>query len=372
MTPTPGQAPDVEVVYAVAAAIISSASVPANLAAQIPDRDQKFVVHPHNARVEAHDKLLVGYPRSIYSDRPALQTVYPQVAAFAELASADTVENATKAIAEAMALEMSRKHANPGILFGFVLRRSDGSQPHGIIKADLDEEERFHMIVGDDGQWGWDAVSELLPPPKAHFAKFAIAPQPGGVGPTGIRDVVDNEAAAAYFLAALSLAVPKTSGTQARVATVALKAGYTCSTLPSMTGGRWPLVVGPTRLIPATRTAGHDGATVHLYRETAPATGAPGGPAVTLCGRHALSLGVEADLDVLGVDRDRLCGSCWRIAEGWLEPPRGADGEEQVVAWLVETVLKGGSAMINDAPSAGSVCCANASQVGSRCPSAGR
>lgn len=227
MTPAPGHAPDVEVVYAVAAAIISSASLPANLAAQMPNRDQKFVVHPHIARVDAHDKLLVGYLRSIYSDRPALQTVYPQVAAFAELASADTVENATGAIAEAMALEMSRKHANPGILFGFVLRRSDGSEPHGIIKADLDEEERFHMIVGDDGHWGWDAVSELLPPPKAHFAKFAIAPQPGGVGPTGIRDVVDNEAAAAYFLAALSLAVPKTSGTQARVATVALKAGYT-------------------------------------------------------------------------------------------------------------------------------------------------
>ena len=121
---------------------------------------------------------------------------------------------------------MSEKNANPGVLFGFILRRSDGSQPHGVIKADLDEEERFHMVVTTDGQWTWDAVSELLPPPRTQFAKFAIAPQPGGVGATGIRDIVDNEAAAAYFLTALKLSVPKTTGTQARVATLALKAGY--------------------------------------------------------------------------------------------------------------------------------------------------
>ena len=42
---------------------------------------------------------------------------------------------------------------------------------------------------------------------------------------------------------------------------------------------------------------------------------------MTLCGRHALSLAIDVDLDVLGVDRDLLCGSCWRIAEGRLEPP---------------------------------------------------
>lgn len=220
------EAPDVEVVYAVAAAIISSARLSPKLAAMLPNRNQKFVVHPHIARVDAHDKLLGGYLHSIYTDRPALHTVYPQVAAFADLASYATVHKATGIIAEAMALEMSRKAANPGILFGFVLRRSDGSQPHGVIKADLDEEERFHMSVDEDGRWGWDAVSELLPPPRAKYAKFAIAPQPGGVGAAGIRDIVDNEAAAAYFLAALSVVVPKTSGTQARVASVALKAGY--------------------------------------------------------------------------------------------------------------------------------------------------
>ena len=34
--------------------------------------------------------------------------------------------------------------------------------------------------------------------------------------------------------------------------------------------------------------------------------------------------------------------------EEWLEPPTAADGEDEVVAWLVETVLRGGSAMIED------------------------
>jgi hypothetical protein len=50
---------------------------------------------------------------------------------------------------------------------------------------------------------------------------------------------------------------------------------------------------------------------------------APVIPAVTLCVRRALSLGVVVDLDVLGVDRDRLCGRCWWIAKGRLEPPLG-------------------------------------------------
>ena len=69
-----------------------------------------------------------------------------------------------------------------------------------------------------------------------------------------------------------------------------------------------------------------------------------------LCGRHALSLGVDVDLDVLGVDRDRLCGSCWRIAEGCLELPGPAEGEDLVLVWLVETVVKDDSAMIDDVP----------------------
>jgi hypothetical protein len=69
------------------------------------------------------------------------------------------------------------------------------------------------------------------------------------------------------------------------------------------------LIVGPARLLPASRTASDDGGTVHLYRETIPTAAAPGVPVLTLCGRHAQSLGIGVDLAVLGVDRDRLCGS---------------------------------------------------------------
>jgi len=87
-----------------------------------------------------------------------------------------------------------------------------------------------------------------------------------------------------------------------------------------MNDGYWPLVVGPAWLIPAGQTARDDGGTVHLGH-AAPGTAVQGAPVATLCGREALSLGIEVDLDVLGSDRDRLCGSCWRIVEGWLEPP---------------------------------------------------
>jgi hypothetical protein len=116
-----------------------------------------------------------------------------------------------------------------------------------------------------------------------------------------------------------------------------------------MTEGRWPLVVGPAWLIPVGRTADDDGGRLHLARE-GPGTEVAGVAVVTLCGRHAASLGVGVDLDVLGADRGRLCRSCWRVVEGWLQPPTAADGEDEVLAWLVETVLRGGSAMIDDIP----------------------
>jgi hypothetical protein len=218
---------DVGVVKAVAAAILTFGSLPANIAAQVLTTDQKFVVHPHVADVATNDRLLLSYLRSIYTSPPALQTAYPAAQAFAQLNSSDSLKSATRSLADALAVEMSRRNANAGILFGFILRRSDGSEPHGVIKADLDDEERFHMEVAADGSWTWDSVSDLLPHPRTEFAKFAIAPQPGGVGLAGIRDVVEKDAAVAYFLAALKLSVPKTSGTQTRVAAAALKAGYT-------------------------------------------------------------------------------------------------------------------------------------------------
>jgi hypothetical protein len=38
------------------------------------------------------------------------------------------------------------------------------------------------------------------------------------------------------------------------------------------------------------------------------------------------------------------------VVEGWLELPTAADGEDEVLVWLVETVLRGGSDMIDDVP----------------------
>ena len=96
--------PDVEVVQAVAAAVVSSSGLPANVAAQIPDASQKFVVHPHLASVDKNDKLLSGYLRNIYTDRPALQTAYPGLTAFKYLTATRTLQKATKTIAEALAV----------------------------------------------------------------------------------------------------------------------------------------------------------------------------------------------------------------------------------------------------------------------------
>ena len=74
-------------------------------------------------------------------------------------------------------------------------------------------------------------------------------------------------------------------------------------------------MVRPARLIPAGRTVDVDGGRLHLAREGA-GTDVAGMGVVTFCGRHATSLGVRVDLDVLGVDCDRLCRSCWRVGGG--------------------------------------------------------
>jgi hypothetical protein len=56
------------------------------------------------------------------------------------------------------------------------------------------------------------------------------------------------------------------------------------------------------------------------------------------------------DLDLLGEHRRLVCGSCWRVAEGWLSAPPPAAGEDDVVRWVVETVLEFGEAMLQEAP----------------------
>lgn len=222
----PTSTPDVKVVKAFAAAIVTFASLPDELAARVGTGDQKFVVHPHVATVPTNDKLLLGYLSQIYGSAPPLATDYPGGDLFKQLADTGTIRSATKDLAASLAVEMSKKRANAGILFGFLLERSDGSKAHGLIKADLDHEQRFHMTTSDDGAWSYSEVSELLPHPRTEFAKYVIAPQPNGVGKAGIRDTTTEEGAA-YFLAAVDLSVPKTRGTRAAVAREALKAGYT-------------------------------------------------------------------------------------------------------------------------------------------------
>lgn len=110
---------------------------------------------------------------------------------------------------------------------------------------------------------------------------------------------------------------PSTRGVDPASSKVDVRGGLRCLL---MTEGRWPLVLGPARLIPAGRTAGDHRGAVHLGREV-PGTGVRGVPMATSCGREAISLGVDVDLEVLGADRDRLCGSCWRVVEGWLVRP---------------------------------------------------
>lgn len=210
-----------------AAAIVTTANLTEEQRATVADPSRKFSVHPHIATITAGEALLRGYLEVIYTgERVSLGAEYPTAGRFSQLASLTTVAEATRLLAEAMAEPMSARNANPGILFGFLLELADGSEAHGVIKADLDDEQRFHFRAGADNSWSIDEVRDILPPPRAKFAKFAIAPQPLGAGPVGVHDKTDLSSAADYFLTALGLSVPRTKGTQAAVAREALAAGY--------------------------------------------------------------------------------------------------------------------------------------------------
>ncbi|MCA1705665.1 MAG: hypothetical protein LC808_21365, partial [Actinobacteria bacterium] len=170
--------------------------------------------------------LLLGYLRSIYTTRRPLETTYPAASAFPNLKVPKSVEQGTRTLADTLADTMGKKNANPGILFGFLIS-VDGEEAHGLIKADLDDEQRFHFESSASNTWTLSAVRDILPPPKTAYAKFVIAPQPTGTGTAGVRDMTDTTAAADYFLEAVELVVPRTSGTQAVIAQAALDAGYT-------------------------------------------------------------------------------------------------------------------------------------------------
>ncbi|MCA1695880.1 MAG: hypothetical protein LC749_14745 [Actinobacteria bacterium] len=228
-------APKIVIKKAAAAAIVTSANLPAALTDKV-DTSTKFVVHPHVAIVSTNDALLHGYLRSIYSTRKPLETAYPAAAAFAKLKVANSVEQCTRTLAQALVETMGKKNANPGILFGFMIG-VDGQEAHGVIKADLDDEQRFHFESSASNTWTLSAVRDILPPPKTEYAKFVIAPQPTGTGAAGVRDMTDTSAAADYFLEAVELVVPRTSGTQAAIAQAALEAGYTHEQVRSVFDG---------------------------------------------------------------------------------------------------------------------------------------
>ncbi len=207
-----------------AAAIVTSGNLSERLLAKV-DAREKFVVHPHVASVSGQDTLLNGYLRTIYGRGKSLGAAYP-AGGFTQLATGSTVEDATRELAIALAMQMSKRRANPGILFGFLLDLGSGDNAHGVIKADLDDEQRFHFELTGGDTWSIDEVRELLPPPRAEYAKFAISPQPGGDAEIGVHDVTDAASAADYFLGALGLTVARTRGTQALIAQAALTAGY--------------------------------------------------------------------------------------------------------------------------------------------------
>lgn len=194
-------APPFKIKSAAAAAIVTTANLPESLRALI-EADQKFVVHPHVAKVSGSDTLLIGYLRMIYAGRRSLGAAYPS-GPYARLAAAGSLRAATTELAGALAEQMSRRNANPGILFGFLLGLETGDEAHGVIKADLDDEQRFHFQSTGGDTWSIDAVRELLPPPRAEYAKFAIAPQPLGDAAIGVHDVTNSASAADYFLGAL-------------------------------------------------------------------------------------------------------------------------------------------------------------------------
>jgi hypothetical protein len=154
--------PKISIRKAAAAAIVTAANLPAPLCDQI-DTSKKFVVHPYTAPVERDNPLLMGYLRSIYQGQQPVPTPYPAAAAFSQLTTAADVARATPSLAASLAESMSRKNANPGILFGFLLDLDDGTHAHGVIKADLDDEQRFHFVTEEDGAWTLSAVQDILP-----------------------------------------------------------------------------------------------------------------------------------------------------------------------------------------------------------------
>lgn len=187
----------------------------------------KFVVHPHVEEVSKDDAVLFGYLERIHGGKTSLATDYPGVDAFANLTDHERMRDATVQLAENLAEQMARRNANRGIVFGAWYTLSDGTVAHGILKVDLNSDQRFHFATEGGSSWSLEKVSDILPPPKQDVAKYVIAPQPGGDASAGMLDATQGgrDKAANYLLNALGLRVPRTVRTRAQVATAAAEAG---------------------------------------------------------------------------------------------------------------------------------------------------
>lgn len=190
--------------------------------------DTKYYVHPHIVSIASDEPALIRYLEDIYSSGAASveMSETPRSSAFRSLKSTPDVPAETRKIADELCARMQSTSARAGIVFGFRLKLRDGSDAFGVIKADIEDSQRFHLKLGQD-QWTIDEVNELLPSPRDKYAKFVISPQPQGAGAAGIRDrQAQNNSAAAYFLGALGATMPKTEGTKLAVAQSALRAGH--------------------------------------------------------------------------------------------------------------------------------------------------
>lgn len=191
--------------------------------------NDKFFLHPHVAVAGPGESALSSYLDEIYTGNSVSVATpeLPRNPAFARLKDASMVRDATREIAGELRLGMENVNANPGVVFGFLLRLGEDSCAYGLIKADIEDDRRFYMDLSESSQWTIGQVDDLLPAPRAHYAKFAIAPQPRGTGIVGIRDTQSQKrAAAAYLLKAIGVTMPRSEGTKAMVAREAADAGY--------------------------------------------------------------------------------------------------------------------------------------------------
>ena len=221
-----------DIVAAAAAAILTTKYLPDEQKDDFPD--QRYFVHNHIAPIGENEPALIRYLEDIYdpNTRLSIAVSTPSSSDFHGLREAAQVVEATRRIAEQLRRNMESKNANPGILFGFLLAIEDEMPAYGVVKADLEDHERYFLDMTSSSQWTIESVTDILPPPQAKYAKFAISPRPRATGQIGIRDTqADPDTAANYFLSAIGVEIPRTSGTKLAVAQAAKRSGYDNQTI---------------------------------------------------------------------------------------------------------------------------------------------